>query len=255
MLQASLYEPLTRTLLLEAGLAEGMRVLDLGCGPGDTTLLAAGVVGHSGTVLGIDLSPEQIQLAEQRAGAAGARQARFAVADLHNLALDEPFDFVFGRFVLTHQADPVGSIAAAAGAARPDGILAFQEKVLSTRFMCQPGSPLLAQAGEWMQAARHLAGMEEEMGYKLHQMYSRAGLPAPQLRYEAPIGAGADWPGYAFVAETLRGMLPVVHLLGIASPEAVDIDTFETRLREEIMNLGAVFTLPPCVGAWTRTPM
>jgi ubiquinone/menaquinone biosynthesis C-methylase UbiE len=55
--------PITERLFREAGVKEGMRVLDLGCGPGDVSFLAAEMVGASGWVIGIDQAPEAITLA------------------------------------------------------------------------------------------------------------------------------------------------------------------------------------------------
>ena len=53
-LQAQLIDPITRQFLIEAGIAPGMRVLDVGCGAGDVALLAADLVGPTGQVVGVD---------------------------------------------------------------------------------------------------------------------------------------------------------------------------------------------------------
>jgi|SRR5215469_6638815 len=55
--QADFFEPFTRRMFERAGLAQGMRVLDVGSGNGDVALLAASLVGESGEVLGIDRAP------------------------------------------------------------------------------------------------------------------------------------------------------------------------------------------------------
>jgi len=52
--QAQLFEPFTRQLLQQAGIAAGMRVLDVGSGSGDVTFLVAELVGQSGEVIGAD---------------------------------------------------------------------------------------------------------------------------------------------------------------------------------------------------------
>jgi ubiquinone/menaquinone biosynthesis C-methylase UbiE len=51
-LQAQLVDPITRQFFQDAGVAQGMRVLDVGSGAGDTALVVAELVGHSGEVLG-----------------------------------------------------------------------------------------------------------------------------------------------------------------------------------------------------------
>ena len=52
--QGRLFDPLTRRVLLQAGLTRGMRVLDLGSGAGNVARLAAELVGPEGAVVGID---------------------------------------------------------------------------------------------------------------------------------------------------------------------------------------------------------
>ncbi len=65
--QGQLLNPFTRKVLEEAGITTGMNVLDLGCGPGDVSLLAAELVGETGRVLGIDTNPAVLQIAQARA--------------------------------------------------------------------------------------------------------------------------------------------------------------------------------------------
>ena len=62
--------PITERLLRNAGIDAGMRVLDLGCGAGDVSMLAAELVGPQGSIVGIDRSQESSQRG-QRAGPRG----------------------------------------------------------------------------------------------------------------------------------------------------------------------------------------
>ena len=64
--QAEIFDPLTRNVLLQAGIEPGMRVLDIGCGCGDLTMLASELVGESGQAVGIDLSPAAVAHAAGR---------------------------------------------------------------------------------------------------------------------------------------------------------------------------------------------
>ena len=70
---------LTEQVLRQAGLGPGMRVLDIGCGAGDVSFLAASLVGATGSVLGIDKSPEAVALAHKRAVQAGLSNVQFKV--------------------------------------------------------------------------------------------------------------------------------------------------------------------------------
>jgi SAM-dependent methyltransferase len=66
MMQEAMLRPFTERLLRSAGLRGGMRVLDLGCGAGDVSMLAAQLVGPDGTVVGIDPAAAAVALATER---------------------------------------------------------------------------------------------------------------------------------------------------------------------------------------------
>ena len=85
MLQSRFVGDLTETVFMRAGLAPGMSVLDIGCGAGDVSFLAAAFVGPTGKVLGIDQSPDSVALASERAKSAGLTNVRFEVGALENL--------------------------------------------------------------------------------------------------------------------------------------------------------------------------
>src|SRR6185437_735075 len=110
--QGRLFDPLTHRLLREAGLAPGMRVLDLGSGAGNVTRLAAELVGPHGTVVGVERDPAAVELARRRTDAANIE---FRVGDVQTLDGIEPgFDAVIGRLVLMYLPDPVAALRQAA---------------------------------------------------------------------------------------------------------------------------------------------
>ncbi len=80
LLQGRLYDDYTEHALRLAGLRPGMRVLDVGCGPGDVSFIAARLVGPTGTVLGVDAAPEMIELARARAAEQGLSAVHFTQA-------------------------------------------------------------------------------------------------------------------------------------------------------------------------------
>jgi len=59
-IQGTATAPATRMIFAEAGIRPGMRVLDLGCGAGDVTFVAADLVGPGGFVVGVDRSPDAL---------------------------------------------------------------------------------------------------------------------------------------------------------------------------------------------------
>jgi SAM-dependent methyltransferase len=71
------FEPVVEQLIARAALAPGQYVLDLGTGTGSVAIRAASVVGPSGQVSGVDLSPEMLALAQQRGAALGLTNCNF----------------------------------------------------------------------------------------------------------------------------------------------------------------------------------
>ena len=119
-------------LLKELGLESGMRVLDVGCGPGNITFYLANVVGAHGEVVGVDPSAERIALAREKTAAttatkragAGARLA-FHVGraeDLGRFAAGS-FDAVYCNSTLHWVVDQAGALREFARVLRPGGRL------------------------------------------------------------------------------------------------------------------------------------
>ena len=77
---------------------EGARVLDIGCGFGDSTLKIAVAVGPTGQCVGVDCADNFVRAAEQEATAAGIQNASFFKADVQRDDLHGPYDHAFARF-------------------------------------------------------------------------------------------------------------------------------------------------------------
>jgi cyclopropane fatty-acyl-phospholipid synthase-like methyltransferase len=92
--QGAAFVPATRIILAEAGIWPGMRVLDLGCGAGDATFVAADVVGSGGSVVGVDHSPQALARAGLRAGQRGLAQVQFIEGYYYDPAPDGPYDAI-----------------------------------------------------------------------------------------------------------------------------------------------------------------
>ena len=76
----------------------GQRVLDVGCGFGDTTLALAELVGSGGSVTGVDCAENFIESARADARAAGLGQSKYFVADVQLAPLQGPYELAFSRF-------------------------------------------------------------------------------------------------------------------------------------------------------------
>jgi SAM-dependent methyltransferase len=109
-----------------AQIARGERVVDVGCGCGDTTLEIARRVGPTGAVVGVDLSAVMLERAGQAARDAGIAHAQFENADAQTHAFrPDSFDVLYSRFGIMFFADPDAAFANLHAALRPGGRLAF----------------------------------------------------------------------------------------------------------------------------------
>lgn len=251
--QSRFYSELTEEILVRAGIGAGMRVLDLGCGAGDVSLLLASMVGPTGSVLGVDRSGESVRFAQKRAARAGFPSVTFTEGDLTGFVPDTPVDAIVGRFVLLYLTDPASVLRRLCPFVRPVGLVVFHEMDMATA-RSSPPVPLYHRAMHWIEETFRRAGAQVEMGSRLFATFREAGLPAPELLLRARVEAPPDSPAYAYIAESVRSVLPMAERLGVTTPAEVQVDTLADRLRDEVVKAQAVLILPSVIGAWVRIP-
>jgi SAM-dependent methyltransferase len=250
--QHRLYGPFTRQFLVGAGISSGMKVLDVGSGAGDVSFVLADLVGPQGQVVGVDSDPEIVSTARERARSAGWRTVTFEVGAIGDLDLDRDFDAVVGRWILMYVPDPAAFLRQARTILRPGGVVAFQEGDIRQSARTFPPAPLHEQLARLVTPAPGTPGPDVDMGPKLFHTFIAAGLPAPQLRHDTPIGGGPAWPGFAYLTATVRNLLPFLTKVAGITAEQLDIDSLEDRLRTEVVSQDGIQLLPPLIGAWTR---
>jgi len=101
----------------------GERVLDIGCGFGDTTQDIARMVGDDGLAVGVDASAQFVDAARREAAEAGLGNVRFEVADVQVADLGGPYDMAFSRFGTMFFANPVVALRNVRAALAPRGRL------------------------------------------------------------------------------------------------------------------------------------
>lgn len=250
--QSALFANETRNVLVNAGLKTGMSVLDIGCGVGDVSLLAAQIVGPSGSVLGIDRAGQALSVARARAERAGLKSARFEEADVFAFEPGRTFDAAIGRFILMHVADPVAVLKRLARFLNAAGSVAFLEMDID-QAGAEPELPLLTACIERITGTYRRVGVEPDMGSKLYAAFRAAGLN-PKLAATTRIESGADSIVYEFAAQTTRSLLPTMEKLGIGNADEVGIDTLARRLREAAVAGDHCIFMPRLVGAWANKP-
>src|SRR5262249_14531466 len=132
------YGPGTEALFRRVGLRDGLHVVDLGCGSGNTACWVAQQVAPSGSVVAIDISGDQIEQARRQAQRRNLRNIEFHVADAYSPRLPEgAFDLVYCRLVLIHLTQPALALAAMRSLVRPGGKVVCEEMDLGC-WLCDP---------------------------------------------------------------------------------------------------------------------
>jgi ubiquinone/menaquinone biosynthesis C-methylase UbiE len=250
--QAPIFRPTTERLLRNAGIEQGMRVLDLGCGAGDVSMLAGKLVGPSGSVVGIDPNADTLAVARARAQTGRLPHVTFTEASVGTFSDSRPFDFVVARFVLIYQVDPVAFLRTAARFLRPGGVLALHEPILDLPTNSRPRVELWQQTSDWLLTTFRRGAPSYDAAGRLIEYFSSAGLPQPTLFSEITVGGGVDAPHYAWLAGVARTLLPRMVETGLVSAETLAIDTLESRLRSAVVEARSQIEAPAQVCAWTR---
>jgi SAM-dependent methyltransferase len=245
--QAELIEPVTRALLLDAGVGPGMRVLDVGTGRGDVALIAAELVGDDGSVVGVDLAPSAVAAARERVAGLPLRNVSFRDGDPAALEYEQPFDAVVGRYVLQFIPDPSATLRRLSANVVPGGVVAFHE----IDWAGHRSFPLVELWDDCCRLATQAlaaGGADTEIGAKLPTVFAAAGLDAPTLRMSTVVGDDA----VARLIRLFTTLRPVLEERGLVAPGELDPVSVEQQLRTEIATRHSFVFASSDVTAWSR---
>ncbi|HET9534313.1 MAG TPA: class I SAM-dependent methyltransferase [Mesorhizobium sp.] len=250
-LQAKLVDPITRQFLVEAGIAPGMRVLDVGSGAGDVAFLLSNLVGPAGQVVGIDRSASALARARSRVEALSLSNVTFRESELSAMEFDQPFDAAVGRYVLCFQPDPIGLLRKIAGLVRRGGIILFHEPDRQ-QMRSFPPTPTYDQACRWLGETYRLSGVDVSIGIKLYSLFKAAGIEAPTMRLHAVIGGEKALDEVHLDADQAMVLADDIVRLGVATASELGIETLAERIVEEMAANQSVIVGRAEIGAWSQ---
>jgi SAM-dependent methyltransferase len=248
--QARLLAPFTERLFRDAGIVAGMRVLDIGCGMGDISMLVAQLVGPSGSVVGVDRENQVLGKARQRAELAGFENILFVQSDVAALADRERFDAVVGRFILMFLPDPILVLKVLGNLVRPGGIVAFQEASWANQLAQTAHLPLRMAVSTLVHDTLAKGGARTNNELFLYRDFQAAGLPPPRLHNELLLANDPETRRWLY--DLFCTLWPKAAEYGLQLEAVGELDTLSQRLDEELTAANSPATCLGLVGAHCR---
>lgn len=233
--------PTSKQFLLRAGMLEGMRCLDVGCGNGDISMRLFEILGTTGSVFGIDMDQTKIDIARQKLALSPQYRASFDVVNV----LDDPlerggkYDFIYVRLVLSHLSNPAKLLEKLRVLLQPGGIVAVEDVEFDGHH-CHPDCGAFDRYVELYKAAAALRGADANIGPKLRDLIQESGYRIMQCSSVTPQFNEGDGKMMAHI--TMEAISAAVIEAGLASQEEVTALLRELAVYSQ--NSGTTMSIP-----------
>lgn len=209
-------------LFERAGLGAGQRVLDLGCGPGFTSLELAQVVGPGGRVLASDRSARFLTTLQRECARLGLAQVEPRLGPVEGLELEaNELDAAYARWLFCWLPDPEAVLRRVARALRPGGAVLLQEYLDWGAMRVFPHGPAFARGVEACLASWKSGEATIDFAAELPALAPRVGLVIEHFRPRARLGrvGSLEW---RWLDQFFRVYLPKVVERGLLAPPELE---------------------------------
>ncbi len=237
----------TREALLRLGDLAGKKLLDMGCGGGHVSFLAAQLVGASGSVTGVDFDAEIISLNRQQAADAGISNIHFEAGSAYDLVHENAFDVAYARFLLSHLAQPDLVLENMARSIKKGGQILVEDVHFSGHF-CYPQNAAFNQYLEWYAAAARHNAQNPEIGPALPGLLRQAGFE--DVGFETIQPSFERGEGKQMAVLTLKRIRETLLSLGVAAEK--EIQQASAALQSFTEDEESIISLPRIFRAWGR---
>ena len=246
--QAGMLEPITTRMLHAAKITDGQDILDIGCGSGYASQLAAKLVGERGSVTGI----EQSGIAVNLASSGGMNNTSFIHGRFEKYEFEKKFDIVMGRAVLLFQDDVVSFLKRAAKWVKPGGYLAFHEIDDARQFQSNPPVALWDRTMKELLRRLRYGCPQYDIGQRFVQVFDEAGLATPSVSYEIPVAGGRAEDLCRWAVETLCSLSNQPEQVVFSDGAVMDPMELLASLQENIVNARSQVEFLGQVCAWVQ---
>jgi SAM-dependent methyltransferase len=208
--QHSVWGPLTRDFFARLGVKGGWKVLDAGAGPGFVTMDLRELVGSSGEVTALELSPFYLEQARKEAAGKSFDGLRFIQGRIEETSLpSNEFDLVFSRWVLSFAPDPEDFLRPLIESLKPGGIIAVEDYYYEGLSLWPTGGPF-DQMGDVVRAHYRAAGGDPYVTGKLPGLFRAHGIQlfefSPHCLAGGPQSPVMEW-GHRFFTAHVEAMV------------------------------------------------
>lgn len=243
-----IFGPATRWLLNSLGLRAGLRVAEIGCGSGLVALWLAEQVGASGSVSAVDVSADQLRVAERNAASLHGVNLTFHEASAYSTGLSlNAFDLVYSRFLFCHLTDPLKALQEMRALLKPGGLLVCEDYD-DAGITTDPPTRAYRRLVEISRTVHAMHGQDSEIGLKLHRLFREAGFASPEVSLQQSAVLRGETK--RFWELTLREAAPVIVATGAAT--AAELDSICDEMREIANNETTLIVLARVAQVWAR---
>lgn len=228
----------TRKLLLDSGIKEGMRILDVGCGNGEVSFLAQDLLKGTGEIVGIDINEGAIINAQKTAAEKQLNNIQFMKMKLENAAEKlGSFDAVIGRRILMYLPDSFQAISDLTKCLKPNGQMIFQESDAIGVGALTETFPLHTKAQQWVWETVAQEQGNIHIGSEMYSLFTKAGLQVKDVRAEAVLQTAKNGSDLAWLLQVMEKRIIQA---GVATKDELE-SISEEKLTEEMKRAQAVF--------------
>jgi len=185
-IQHECFEKGTEDFIDRLNIINGMKILIIGCGAGDETLLFAKRIGQSGSITAIDISEEQINVAKDKAERTGITNITFKTLAAENLMeIKDEFDVAYCRMVLVHIQYPKLILTLMLDRVKKNGIVACEEPDISTCFSI-PKSEAFEKHISLLCEFIRKRNCDPDLGSKTYGMFKEIGFSTININFFQP---------------------------------------------------------------------
>lgn len=215
-----------------------MRVLDVGCGPGTSSMLLAKLVGPAGNVVGIDIDANMIRLAQERAQKEQASNVELVCANISDaMKLGGHFDAIVGRRVLMYVPNVVEALRRLHDVLKPGGICLFQEHDShSAETMTE--LPLREKIRQATWDTVKSEGGDVAIGTRLCDYFQQAGFEVENIEALGHVEAPTSSYPYAPLLRVMRSRMLQKNVI---RENDFDWDALDTQLEVERKNTSVTY--------------